>query len=164
MGTDRGGMRWRVPALFAIFIAALVALITRRYVHGGNFPPSVPVAGVVLTLVLSLVIGWFGWSVRRYLRGKKAGLNPIRAARTLALAQAGALTGAALLGLYVGQAIGLQPEADLQAAQRILRSLVLGVLASGALLAAGLVAQHWCRIPPRTGGPGEDAPPDGHTD
>lgn len=146
--TERG-MPWWVPAVFAAFVAAIVTVLTHRYVQDGHFPPSVPVAAVILTVVLALVVGWFGWGVRRYLGGNKADLNPIRAARTLALAQAGALTGAALFGLYAGQALGLLPERDLQASQRILWSLLWAILAAALLLGSGLLAQHWCRIPPR---------------
>ena len=83
------------------------------------------------------------------LRGNKADLNPIRAARSLALAQAGALTGAALIGLYAGQALGMAPDWDLQASRRLLWGYAGGLLAALWLLVAGLLAQSWCRIPPR---------------
>ena len=104
--TGSRGLRWRVPVGFALFLAGLVALLTRRWMQAGNFPPAVPRAAIILIVVLGVVVAWFGWGVRRYLRGNKADLNPIRAARSLALAQAGALTGAALIGLYAGQALG----------------------------------------------------------
>lgn len=143
------GLRWHIPAGFALFVAGLVALLTRRLMQSGTFPPRVPMAAVILIAILGIVVLWFGWAVRGYLRGRKADLNAIRAARTLALAQAAALTGAALMGLYAGQALGLAPDWDLKAAQRLLRGYALGLGASAWLLLAGLLAQSWCRIPPR---------------
>ena len=45
-----------------------------------------------------------GLPVRRFLRGEAPSLNPVRAARTLVLAQAAALTGAGASGWYAAQA------------------------------------------------------------
>ena len=128
--TGSRGLRWRVPVGFALFLAGLVALLTRRWMQAGNFPPAVPRAAIILIVVLGVVVAWFGWGVRRYLRGNKADLNPIRAARSLALAQAGALTGAALIGLYAGQALGMAPDWDLQASRRLLWGYAGGLLAA----------------------------------
>ena len=147
--TGSRGLRWRVPVGFALFLAGLVALLTRRWMQAGHFPPAVPRAAIILIVVLGVVVAWFGWGVRRYLRGNKADLNPIRAARSLALAQAGALTGAALIGLYAGQALGMAPDWDLQASRRLLWGYAGGLLAALWLLVAGLLPQSWCRIPPR---------------
>ena len=148
MGLDDRGLQWRLPLGFAAFLTVVVALLTHRWMDSGRFPPAVPVAAVVLIAVLSGVVLWFGQAVRRYLRGTKANLSPIRAARTLALAQAAALTGSALVGLYAGQALGLLPDWDLQAAQRLLWGYAAGIAAATWLLVVGMVVQSWCRIPP----------------
>jgi hypothetical protein len=157
--TGGRGLRWHVPVGFALFLTGIVALLTRRWMQDGNFPPAVPAFAIVLIVVLGGVVLWFGAAVRRYQRGNKADLNAIRATRTLALAQAAALTGAALIGLYAGQALGLAPDWDLQTSKRLLWGYAGGLLAAGWLVGAGLVAQSWCRIPPREGETSRDAKP-----
>lgn len=152
MGTGNHGLPWRVPALVAFAVGLISALLTHRLMTSGRFPPAVPTLAVVLLAGVGLLVLWFGWAVRGYLRGRKANLDPMRAARTLALAQAAALTGAALVGLYAGNALGLLPDWDLKASQRLLWSYLAGTLAGGYLVVCGLLAQHWCRIPPRENG------------
>ncbi|HNQ08288.1 MAG TPA: DUF3180 domain-containing protein [Tetrasphaera sp.] len=158
MGTGNRGLSWRVPVLVTLVVGVISALLTHRLMAGGTFPPAVPTLALVLLGGVGLLVLWFGWAVRGYLRGRKANLDPMRAARTLALAQAAALTGAALVGLYAGNALGLLPDWDLTISQRLLWSYLGGTLAGGYLVVCGLLSQHWCRIPPReNGGAGEAA-------
>jgi hypothetical protein len=88
-----------------------------------------------------------GLPVRRFLRGQsKKTLNPIRAMRTVVLAQASALTGALVTGWYLAQILVLLPVADVDSR----RSLIwkLAALAAGGVLmvVAGLVVQRMCRV------------------
>lgn len=148
MGTRDAGLRWRVPLVFAVFVAVLSALLTKRWIDAGNFPPRVPWLTVVLLVAISALVLWFGAAVRAYQRGHKAELSPIRAARTLALAQAAALTGAALAGFYAGQAVALLPDRDLNAVSDLLWRFAIGVGAGLLVMVSGMIAQSWCRIPP----------------
>ena len=75
-------------------------------------------------------------------------ISTVCAAAAPALAQAAALTGSALVGLYAGQALGLLPDWDLQAAKRLLWGYAAGIAAATWLLVVGMVVQSWCRIPP----------------
>ena len=87
-----------------------------------------------------------GLPVRRFLRGEATRpLSPLRAMRTLVLAQAAALTGALVAGWYAAQALVLLPDADVPTVRAaMLRSLAVCV--SGALMvAAGLLVQAMCR-------------------
>ena len=88
-----------------------------------------------------------GLPVRRFLRGEATRpLSPLRAMRTLVLAQAAALTGALVAGWYAAQALVLLPDADVPTVRAaMLRSLAVCV--SGALMiAAGLLVQAMCRL------------------
>lgn len=117
--------------------------------NGGDIPAPVPWLSVGVLVVISGIVVWFGRTVRTYQKGRaRTPLNPMRAARTLALAQASALTGSAVLGWYVGEALVLLPDADLRAYQRLFVPLGAGVLAAVLLLVAGMVVQSWCRIKP----------------
>jgi Na+/proline symporter len=102
---------------------------------------------LVLLVFMAAGVFFAGLPVRRFLRGRaKKSLNPLRAMRTLVLAQAAALTGALVAGWYVAQVLVLLPDFDVHS----LRSLglrVAALAAGGVLLAtAGLVAQAMCRV------------------
>ena len=96
---------------------------------------------------------WLARPVRRYLQGRATtSLDPLRAARTVVLAQAAALTGSAAAGWYAGQLVVVLTDLSLDANRGRLLPLGALVVAGVALAAAGLVAQRWCRIDP----PAED--------
>ena len=84
--------------------------------------------------------------------GPTTSLDPLRAARTVVLAQAAALTGSAAAGWYLGQLVVVLTDLSLEANRGRLLPLGALVVAGVALAAAGLVAQRWCRIDP----PAED--------
>ena len=76
----------------------------RLYLNSGSLlPPASWISAVLLAVMAALVFA-AGLPVRRFLRGQATKpLSPIRAARTLVLAQAAALTGAGVLGCYAAQ-------------------------------------------------------------
>jgi hypothetical protein len=85
--------------------------------------------------------------VRRFLRGKATRpLNPIRAMRTVVLAQACALTGALVTGWYTAQVLVLLPYLDV--ASRRALAIRLAALAAGGvvMVVAGLLTQAMCRV------------------
>ena len=126
---------------FAVFV-----LITRD----GSLSPRPPTLAGVLLLVMGGLVLWLARPVRRYLQGRATTpLDPVRAARTVVLAQAAALTGSAAAGWYAGQLAVVASDLSLDANRSRLVPLVLLVVAGVALAAAGLVAQHWCRVEPR---------------
>ena len=72
---------------------------------GGLLPPATWVSSVLLVVTAALVFA-AGLPVRRFLQGRRdKTLSPIRAARTLVLAQAAALTGAGVFGFYAAQVL-----------------------------------------------------------
>jgi Na+/proline symporter len=104
---------------------------------------------ISLIVLVFMACGVFfaGLPVRRFLRGQsKKSLNPMRAMRTLVLAQAAALTGALVSGWYLAQVLVLLPDFDIESRRTlVLRLAALSV--GGALLAvAGLLTQRMCRV------------------
>ena len=106
-----------------------------------------------------------GLPVRRFLRGQaKKSLNPMRAMRTLVLAQAAALTGALVAGWYLAQVLVLLPDFDIDS-RRTLAVRLAALAAGGVLMAiAGLVAQAMCRVDKGDDGDHGDDGDDGTTD
>ena len=145
------GVRARLAVLVGLVVALLSGLGWQLYAdHTGSLVPQPPVIAMVLLVVMAAFVAGAAWPVRRYLHGSLQRLDPIRAARTVVLAQAAALTGAAAAGWYAGQLAVAVGGRGLQANQARLLPLSLAVLAAVLLAAAGLLAQRWCRIePPR---------------
>ena len=123
MVTGGRGVTIRVVLLAGVAATALAYLVLRIWIgQGGAMPPATWGALIVLVFMACGVF-FAGLPVRRFLRGQaKKPLNPIRAMRTVVLAQASALTGAVVTGWYLAQALVLLPNFDSEYAAR----LVLG--------------------------------------
>jgi hypothetical protein len=108
------------------------------------------VTAVLLGAMAVLVVS-AGLPVRRFLRGEaRKSLNPMRAARTLVLAQAAALTGAGVLGWYAGQLAHALADLDLPDYHTVLWRLLGACAGALALAVAGMATQRMCRVePPR---------------
>lgn len=107
---------------------------------------------IPVVLIVALVLG-LGWNIRSYLRGSlatrpRAHPSPQRARATLGAAQAAALGGAILAGLFLALLLGRLPNLDVPSVRD--DAIRYGVLAlvSGLPIAAGLLVQSWCRLPP----------------
>ncbi len=136
-------------ALLAGVAFALVAAVMLVRQAGGAGTASPPYVTVVMIAGLAVAVLVVAWPVRRWNAGEREeALNPLRAARTVALAKAAALAGAMLTGGWSGyvlvalplQAVTAQPGRAVASAGVVLASLGLAV--------AGLVAERWCMIPP----------------
>jgi len=163
----------RASAVAAVTVASTVVcvLLLRGWRALGNELPEVPWIAVGPLVLLILLVLVAGWQVRRYARFRRSPdrpggrapqrISPQRARGTLVAAQAAALGGGALVGWYLAIALLQFPNADVAT----VRSLVIraAVCAGVALLlaVAGLVAQHWCRLPPGEHDDEDDEPPRG---
>lgn len=144
--------------LLALVAFALTTAVLQLRQAGGAATSSPPLVSVVVVAGLAVAVLVVAWPVRRWNAGERDhALNPLRAARTVALAKAAALAGAVMTGGwlgYVGVALPLvavttQPGRTAASAAVVLASLGLTV--------AGLVAERWCMLPPEDdddGGPG----------
>jgi hypothetical protein len=153
--------------LSAGVIAAVVVYLGFRLLYGsiGQLPTF---AGVTL-LVLAIVEAAFGSSLRGRIKAMAAGrpvgkpLQPLTAARALALAKASSMLGAIMLGAWLGVLAYLLPRRDqLDAAAEDLPSAIIGAICAGALIAGALWLEYCCRAPRnqderRAGGHGEAA-------
>ena len=149
---DGGGLRWSQVAAIALVVGLLSWLGWRLYLNAGHLlGPSSWVSPVLLVAMAVLVVS-AGLPVRRFLRGEaRKPLSPIRAARTLVLAQAAALTGSALVGWYAAQALHALADLSLPDYRTLLWQQVAECAAPVLLAGAGMATQRMCRVdrPPR---------------
>lgn len=132
-----------------VAVAALTWSALRVWTARGGTEPELMWRTVLTIGLLAVAVFGLGWPVRQWVRGDKGRrIDALRAARTAALAKASSYAGALLLGFFAGYVVHFLPTADI-AARRT--QLVLGVadlVVSGLLLAAGLLVERWCRVPP----------------
>lgn len=120
-----------------------------------KYLPTVPwVVDLVLVVLIGLV-GISGWRVRAYLKGRRPGLNPLVAARTLSLAQAAALGGVLLSGWYFAQFLVAAADWGFESRRTTATAAVVAAVLALALSAMGIIVERWCRL---TGGSDEDPP------
>jgi Protein of unknown function (DUF3180) len=131
--------------LTAVIAAALAWMVEAMLVMSGR-PALVPTVtlGIALAL-LGGVLLLLAWPVRQATRGKRR-IDYRHATSVLGFAKANAVVGALLAGAALG-ALGFFSTRAVVAGDAV---LALAVITGGAVieLAAGIVAEHWCVLPP----------------
>lgn len=127
----------------------VVAFLAELAIAASGLPIIIPPISLGLTLVaIGVVVVLLAWPVRRAVRATvKVHIDPFRAMRVAVLAKASAFSGA----LFAGAGIGLLFYLLSRSVAPVESSLWLAVaMAAGGLilLIAGLVAEHFCVLPP----------------
>lgn len=155
------GLRTRHLLTVTAALALVSAVVWHLYTRTGRLLQGPAWLTIAVILVIAGLVLWFGWQVRAYQRGEvRKEFTVLRAARTLQLAQAAALTGAAIAGWFLGHLAILLPDRDLTPYGRQIVPLLLTIVAAVLLALAGLVVQRWCRLPEDRDGSGEVRPHD----
>lgn len=150
------GVTIRLMLLLGVAITAVAYPALRLWDGRGHELPAASWGGVIVLAFMAFGVFFAGLPIRRFLRGQaKKPLNPLRAMRTVVLAQAAALTGALVAGWYLAQLLVLVPNLDVDSVRVV--ALRLGALATGGVVMsiAGLLTQAMCRV---------DRPDDGGED
>lgn len=116
------------------------------YIAKTGSPLPIPWPVSVALLVAAVAVLGFGWEVKQYRGGNRPGLSPFAAARTAMFAQASALTGAALVGVYGGYAVVLCGDWEYTSRRSLVVTALLAAAASVLLCASGWVAERWCAL------------------
>ncbi|WP_433267567.1 DUF3180 domain-containing protein [Actinosynnema sp. CS-041913] len=145
-----GSVRFTKPRdlLAAGLIAGLLAHLLLRLAYD-TLPPLPTFAGFTL-LVIALVNLILGFSLRARIR-RKPGTEPVQpltAARAVALAKASSLLGAIMAGAWAGVLIYLLPvRGEFEAADHDMVSAIVGFVCAAALIGAALWLEHCCKTP-----------------
>ncbi len=148
----REGLAWRSTALVGVVVTAVAWLGARWWLAQGHRPLEAPWLAAALLVVMAVTVLVLGRPMRRYRRGGSP-VEPLRGARVLGLAQASALTGAVVAGLYLGQVLPLVGDLGFARNGELALRLALAGLGGVLVAVSGHVVQSWCRVrddePPR---------------
>ncbi|WP_017542904.1 DUF3180 domain-containing protein [Nocardiopsis prasina] len=136
---------WRVPTLLAL-LGALLGLLVANTVSG---LPLMPWSAIPTLLLLALAEGFTaGRTARRVRRAPGTEpMEPLSAARLLALAKASALFASLAAGYFAGTALAVSDRLELPSHREVFLTALGTALAAGLLLAAALYLEHACRVP-----------------
>jgi fructose-specific phosphotransferase system IIC component len=132
-----------------VAVAALTWSALRVWTARGGTEPELMWRTVLTIGLLAVAVLGVGWPVRQWVRGDRSRrIDALRAARTAALAKASSYAGALLVGFFAGYVVHFVPTVEIAARRTQLLLGLADLVVSGALLAAGLLAERWCRVPP----------------
>jgi hypothetical protein len=102
-----------------------------------------------LTLVaIGVIVVLLAWPIRQSTKGKRnRRVDPFVAMRVAVLAKASSLSGALLLGLGIGLVLYILTRSVLPAVSSLWLAIGMA-LGAAVLLAGGLLAEHFCTLPP----------------
>lgn len=142
--------RTPVGSLIAVLVAVAVVgwLVLRALEARSVYLPVVPWLVDIAILALAGAVFSAGWAVRSYQKGKRPSLDGVRAARTLVLAKAAALTGALLGGWYLAQVLVVLGDLAIEPRRERAVAAGIAVLCSVVLAVVGLVVEKFCELPP----------------
>lgn len=128
------------------------------WIATGHGEPDLMWRTTLTIALLAVAVFGVGWPVRQWVNGDKSRrIDALRAARTAALAKAASVAGALLAGLFTGWFVHYLPTAHIAARRSELVGAGADVVVSVLLLAAGLVVERYCRVPPSDDDPRETA-------
>jgi hypothetical protein len=141
------GLTLRLVLAVGVVAGGFSYLGLRLWTSQGHQLPPASWGGLIVLVFMASGVFFAGLPVRRFLRGQATKpLNPIRAMRTLVLAQACALTGAVVIGWYAAQVLLLLPDLDVSS-RRTLAIRFAALAAGGVLMViSGLTVQAMCRV------------------
>lgn len=141
--------RTHAPSLVALAVVGLaIGYLGDLAVVSAGASALVPPISLAITLALvgGAVVA-FAWPIRRAVKGTGRRVDPFRAMRVAALAKACSLSGALVAGIGTGVALFLASRTVVSSTTPVWLAVAT---AAGAvlLLAGGLVAEHFCTLPP----------------
>ena len=139
----------RVPTLLilAVIGGAAGALLEIALAASGRPIVSLPITLAIALPVIGGIVVTLAVPIRRMTRGNgKPRVDPFYATRIVMLAKASALTGALVAGFGIGVLAYLLTRSVIGVGS--VTQAIATIVGAGVLLAAGLVAERMCTVPP----------------
>lgn len=141
------------PLIALALVGLVLGFLLEIAAAASGFPQIVPPISLPITLVAvgSIVVA-LAWPIRQATRANGTGkavkpVNPFVAMRVAVLAKASSLSGALLLGGSSGIVLYILTRSVVPAVTSLWLAIAAAVGAA-LLLAGGLIAEHFCTLPP----------------
>lgn len=144
----------KVRVLLLVFVVALGAgaLLNGLSVGAGGAELQFPATVLIISVVYSAVLLWFGAQVAKFRQRAKRqdarAMNPLAAARTLVWAQTAAYVGAMFAGWHVALLFYQVGLLSVRSTWSPVWGAVIGVFSGLLMLVVGIVVENMCKIPP----------------
>ncbi|HLS02609.1 MAG TPA: DUF3180 domain-containing protein [Beutenbergiaceae bacterium] len=148
---------WKPLLGLYLGVGGVSTLVLRWFQLRGTDPFPVPLSVIIVLVLIAGLVLCFGIRIRRWVRDGEH-FDAVGATRTLALAQAASLVGAMQAGYFTSQIIIVYEALPAPDAWRVTLFGIAALVAAGVLIAAGLIAQWCCRVPPDEDDPTNQAP------
>ena len=147
---------WRVPVLLTVIGVLLGVLVTDLLPN----LPQIPWSAIPTLLLLAFAETFTAGRTRRRIRREPGTepMEPLSAARLLALAKASAIFGALGMGVFVGMALTFLDLLALPGPRETFFTALGTAVSAGLLLLSGLYLEYACRVP-EDGEDNGDEPP-----
>ncbi|MEO7017813.1 MAG: DUF3180 domain-containing protein [Leifsonia sp.] len=145
--------RTGAAGIIALAVAgAVVGFLTELAAAGAGLAVFIPPLTLPITLIaIAVIVVAFAVPIRRATHPAEGRtprrIDPFQAMRVVVLAKACSLSGALLTGVGIGFLVYLLSRDVLPATSPLLLTAA-ATLGSAILLAAGLIAEHMCTLPP----------------
>lgn len=139
------GLKVSTAGLVALFSTILSWGVGRWWLSSGHAALQIGWLTGILLIAMAAVVVITGSRMWRMRRGRTH-VEPVVAARVLVLAQAAALTGAVMGGVYLGQTLVLLPDMTFAGRGALMLRFALAAVGGLLLVVGGLLVQSWCRI------------------
>lgn len=139
----------RVPTLLILAVVggAIGALLEIALAANGRPIVNLPITLAIALPVIGGIVVTLAIPIRRMTRGSdKPRVDPFYATRIVMLAKASALTGALVAGFGIGVLAYLLTRSVIGVGS--VAQAIATIVGAGVLLAAGLVAERMCTVPP----------------
>jgi hypothetical protein len=137
------------PVLALILVGLVIGFLLEIAAAASGVPIFVPPVSLPITLVaIGVIVVLLAWPIHQSTMGTaKTRIDPFVALRIAVLAKSSSLSGSLLFGAGFGILLYVLTRSVVPAISSVWLAIAT-VLGAAALLAGGLVAEHFCTLPP----------------
>jgi hypothetical protein len=137
------------PVLALILVGLVIGFLLEIAAAASGVPIFVPPVSLPITLVaIGVIVVLLAWPIHKSTMGTaKTRVDPFVALRIAVLAKSSSLSGSLLFGVGFGILMYVLTRSVVPAISSVWLSIATA-LGAAALLAGGLVAEHFCTLPP----------------
>lgn len=145
-------LKMRILLLCLVIALAVGAILNGLSVGAGGVALQLPTTLLLVSVAFSAMVLWLGFQVSKFRhrasREDAPRMNPLLAARTVALAQTSAYVGSILAGWHVGIVFYHVSMLSVRSTWAPIWQCVIDICAGAIMLVIGIIVENMCKVPP----------------